>query len=86
MIKQNDPRITAYLLGELDPAEVEVFEQAMRSSPMLAKNVEKTRQTIELLKMVFPEKKPKDSVGNANPASKDASGTASTDKTPSTFW
>ena len=55
MIKQNDPRITAYLLGELDPAEVEVFEQALRSSPMLAKNVEKIRQTIELLKLAFPE-------------------------------
>ena len=34
MIKLNDPRITAYLLGELDPAEVEVIEQALRSSPM----------------------------------------------------
>lgn len=55
MIKQNDPRITAYLLGELDPAEVEIFEQALRSSPMLAKNVEQTRQTIELLKLAFPE-------------------------------
>ena len=57
MIKQNDPRISAYLLGELDPAEVEVFEQALRSSPMLAKNVEQVRQTIELLKLAFPEKK-----------------------------
>lgn len=57
MIKQNDPRITAYLLGELDPAEVEVFEQAIHSSPTLAKNVEKIRQTIELLKLAFPEER-----------------------------
>ncbi|MBR0237161.1 MAG: von Willebrand factor type A domain-containing protein [Thermoguttaceae bacterium] len=55
MIKLNDPRITAYLLGELDPAEVEIIEQALRSSPTLAKNVEQMRQTIELLKLALPE-------------------------------
>lgn len=55
MIKLNDPRITAYLLGELDPDEVEVIEQALRSSPTLAKNVEQMRQTIELLKLALPE-------------------------------
>lgn len=55
MIKQNDPRITAYLFGELDPAEVEVIEQALQSSPTLAKNAEQIRQTIELLKLAFPE-------------------------------
>lgn len=55
MIKLNDPRITAYLLGELDPDEVEIIEQALRSSPTLAKNVEQMRQTIELLKLALPE-------------------------------
>ena len=55
MIKLNDPRITAYLLGELDPEEVEIIEQALRSSPTLAKNVEQMRQTIELLKLALPE-------------------------------
>ncbi|MBR5709169.1 MAG: von Willebrand factor type A domain-containing protein [Thermoguttaceae bacterium] len=55
MIKLNDPRITAYLLGELAPEEVEIIEQALRSSPTLAKNVEQMRQTIELLKLALPE-------------------------------
>ena len=80
MIKLNDQRITDYLLGELDPAEVEVFEQAMRSSPMLAKNVEQTRQMIELLKLAFPEKNLNNSPNNSARASKDNPEADSTDK------
>ena len=69
MIKLNDPRITAYLLGELDPAQVEVIEQALRSSPTLAKNVEQMRQTIELLKIALPEEGvlPSSNSRNENP-------------------
>ncbi|MBR6435910.1 MAG: von Willebrand factor type A domain-containing protein, partial [Thermoguttaceae bacterium] len=75
MIKLNDPRITAYLLGELDPAEVEVIEQALRSSPTLAKNVEQMRQTIELLKLALPE----ESLNYASPTSEQTSGNNSSD-------
>ena len=79
MIKLNDPRITAYLLGELDPAEVEVIEQALRSSPTLAKNVEQMRQTIELLKLALPE----ESLSYASPASEQTSDNNSADCLPS---
>ena len=75
MIKLNDPRITAYLLGELDPAEVEVIEQALRSSPTLAKNVEQMRQTIELLKLALPE----ESLNYASPTSEQTSDNAFAD-------
>ena len=75
MIKLNDPRITAYLLGELDPAEVEVIEQALRSSPTLAKNVEQMRQTIELLKLALPE----ESLNYASPTSEQTSDNNSAD-------
>ena len=85
MIKLNDPRITAYLLGELDPAEVEVIEQALRSSPMLAKNVEQMRQTIELLKLALPEENLNDSMGIASPASNENPAAIPTEKTPSTI-
>ena len=85
MIKLNDPRITAYLLGELDPAEVEVIEQALRSSPTLAKNVEQMRQTIELLKLALPEENLNDSFGDVNQESRDNPDPASIAKAPSTF-
>ena len=85
MIKLNDPRITAYLLGELDPAEVEVIEQALRSSPMLAKNVEQMRQTIELLKLALPEENLNDSMEIASPASNENPAAIPTEKTPSTI-
>ncbi len=79
MIKLNDPRITAYLLGELDPAEVEVIEQALRSSPTLAKNVEQMRQTIELLKLALPE----ESLNYSSPTSEQTSDNNSADGVPS---
>ena len=79
MIKLNDPRITAYLLGELDPAEVEIIEQALRSSPTLAKNVEQMRQTIELLKLALPE----ESLNYASPISEQTSDNNYSDGMPS---
>ena len=86
MIKLNDPRITAYLLGELDPAEVEVIEQALRSSPTLAKNVEQMRQTIELLKLALPEDSLSVSPVNVNQTANEKPEFAQTEKAPSTFW
>lgn len=86
MIKLNDPRITAYLLGELDPSEVEVIEQALRSSPTLAKNVEQMRQTIELLKLALPEENLNDLPGNVSPASNENQKVVKTEKTPTSIW
>ena len=80
MIKLNDPRITAYLLGELAPAEVEVIEQALRSSPALAKNVEQMRQTIELLKLALPEENQNDLFGDMNLTSNEKTDSDSVNK------
>ena len=33
MMNNDDPRLTSFVLGELDPAEHEVIEQAVLASP-----------------------------------------------------
>ena len=47
MINQNDPRLTAYLLGELDEAGHEEIQSALAQSPELRKHVDALRETIE---------------------------------------
>ena len=49
MINNDDPRLTSFVLGELDPAEYELIEQAVLASPELAQAVEGIRQLTESL-------------------------------------
>ena len=47
-----DPRLTAYALGELtDPHEVEAVESLLRGSPALRREVESLRATAELIQL-----------------------------------
>ncbi len=49
----DDPRITAYVLGELHEPELSAFELVLARSPELQSAVEQTRETISLLDNVF---------------------------------
>ncbi|TWT49412.1 von Willebrand factor [Rubripirellula amarantea] len=49
----DDPRITAYVLGELDGSERDEFEQAMRESESLAQAVEEAREVTGQLAGLF---------------------------------
>ena len=49
MIDQNDPRLTAYVLGELSSAEMTEIEQAIQDSPQLAAAVEEIQGVVGLL-------------------------------------
>ena len=49
MIDQNDPRLTAYVLGELSHAEMIEIDQAIFLSPELADVVEEIRSTVGML-------------------------------------
>ena len=53
MIDNNDPRLTAYALGELAPAEVAEIEAAVKSSPELQAVVDDIRQASETISNVF---------------------------------
>ncbi len=48
-IQPNDPRLTAYVLGELDKDHASEIEAALRESPELEKEVEEIRQASQLL-------------------------------------
>ena len=45
----NDPKLTAYVLGELDDADRAAVEKALGSSPELRRAVEEIRRTADLL-------------------------------------
>ena len=45
----NDPRVTAYLFGELEGEEKSAFERDMAESEALRRSVGETRNTIALL-------------------------------------
>lgn len=49
----NDPRITAYTLGELSPEEIAQFESEMASNPSLAAAVDEARALTDQLKSLF---------------------------------
>jgi len=53
MIDTNDPRLTAYVLGELAPDDVAQIETALKSSPELRAAVADIRQATETLAKVF---------------------------------
>ena len=53
MIDNNDPRLTAYALGELAPADVVEIEAALKSSPKLRAVVADIRQATETISKVF---------------------------------
>lgn len=53
MIDNDDPRLTAYALGELAPAEVAQIEAALKSSPELQAVVADIRRASETISSVF---------------------------------
>ena len=53
MIDNNDPRLTAYALGELAPADVAKIEAALKSSPELEAVVADIRRASETISNVF---------------------------------
>jgi hypothetical protein len=80
MIDQNDPRLTAYALGELSSAEQAEIEQAIENSPELAATVEEIRAVVGMLgegyaaeeKLALTDK-PK-ALGAAEPSASPSSG------------
>lgn len=49
MIDRNDPRLTAYVLGELDDSERELIEQSLTGSSELRREVEAIRRGADLI-------------------------------------
>jgi anti-sigma factor RsiW len=49
MTHETDPRITAYVFGELSAEDREQFETELQASPALRRLVDETRQTLDLL-------------------------------------
>ena len=58
MIDNNDPRLTAYALGELAPADVAQIEAAIKSSPELQAVVADIRRASETISNVFQTEPP----------------------------
>ncbi|MDG1511776.1 MAG: hypothetical protein P8R31_08780, partial [Mariniblastus sp.] len=58
MINNDDPRLTSFVLGELDPAEHKLIEQAVLASPELAEAVEGIRQLTEVLDAAYQSEEP----------------------------
>lgn len=54
-IDSEDPRITAYALGELDPSEVDDFEKILQDCPEAKSEVDAIRDTITTIKEEFDE-------------------------------
>ena len=52
-IDSEDPRITAYALGELDPSEVDDFEKILQDCPEAKSEVDAIRDTITTIKEEF---------------------------------
>ena len=49
MIKKDDPRLTAFVLGELDANEASQIQDAIDASPKLQTFVEEIRETVGML-------------------------------------
>ncbi|MDB4720577.1 von Willebrand factor type A domain-containing protein [Verrucomicrobiales bacterium] len=54
-IDSEDPRLTAYVLGELDPSEVDDFEKILQDCPEAKSEVDAIRDTITTIKEEFDE-------------------------------
>ncbi|MBT7981425.1 MAG: DUF3520 domain-containing protein [Akkermansiaceae bacterium] len=54
-INSEDPRLTAYALGELDPSEVDDFEKILEECPEAKSEVDAIRGTIKTIKEEFAE-------------------------------
>ena len=54
-IDSEDPRLTAYALGELDPSEVDDFEKVLQDCPEAKSEVEAIRDAITTIKEEFDE-------------------------------
>ena len=57
-IKKDDPRLTAFVLGELGSAECMEIESAISSSPELASAVDEIRMAVGLLGDVYQSEQP----------------------------
>ena len=53
MIDKNDPRLTAYVMGELDESELHEVTEAIEASHELKAEVEELRETIGLLDVAY---------------------------------
>ena len=58
MIDKNDPKLTAYAMGELSADEAREVEQSMANSPELATAVDEIRATILSLESAFADEPP----------------------------
>ncbi len=58
MITPNDPRLTAYVLGELDEADQETLRAAIAASPELQQAVRELEETCTMLKTSFASELP----------------------------
>ena len=58
MIDKNDPRLTAFVLGELDEQERATIEKAISESSELAQAVDEIRQTTTWLSSEFASEEP----------------------------
>lgn len=58
MMDKNDPRLTAYVLGELDDKERAIVEQAIAQSPELARMLDEIEQTTSWLSDEFCNEEP----------------------------
>ena len=57
-IKKDDPRLTAFVLGELDQADTEQIQNAISDSPELAAAVEEIRMAVDLLGTAYQSESP----------------------------
>ena len=55
MINKDDPRLTAYVLGELNVEERAIVENAIQQSPDLAQCVDEIRECVDLLGREFKQ-------------------------------
>ncbi len=53
MIDKNDPRLTDFVLGELDAEQHTAIESQLRRDPELASAVNELSQTLDLIRMVY---------------------------------
>ncbi|MED6299348.1 MAG: hypothetical protein VX860_04590, partial [Verrucomicrobiota bacterium] len=54
-IDSEDPRLTAYALGELDPSEADAFEKILEECPETKLEVDAIRDAITTIKEEFDE-------------------------------
>lgn len=81
MIDPNDPRLTAYALGELDPADRAEIKSAIEASPELEKVILEIQETIGMIESTFSkEPLPNTDVDLASAVVRSASSAATEDE------